>query len=129
MPQLDLPFKVRDKRKDGRYYIDNEFLNGYAKKVGWQGQVVYNALCRHAKKETCFPKQEHLAVELGIGIASVKRGVKALKEYNIIGVERRGKKQSNIYILLDRSEWKAVTNWSNQHKNYRPLKAVPLKPK
>lgn len=122
-------FKVRDKRKDSRYYIDNEFLNGYAKQVGWEGQVVYHALCRHAKNETCFPKQDHLAIELGVSIASIKRGVKALKEYNLIGVERRGKKQSNIYTLLDRSEWKPVSNWSNQGKEYRPFKGVPVKPK
>jgi len=127
--QKELPFKIRDKRKENRYYIDNEFLNGYAKEVGAYGQGVYMALCRHAKDETCFPSQNHLAVELGISVDSVKRGVKTLKEWNIIGVIRRGKTQSNEYWLLDRSEWKAVSNWSNQGKEYKPFRGVPVKSK
>ncbi|MCX6758996.1 MAG: helix-turn-helix domain-containing protein [Candidatus Nealsonbacteria bacterium] len=120
-------FKVRDKRKEHRYYIDNEFLNGYAKNVGVYGQSVYMALCRHAKDETCFPSLKHLAIELGISIASAERGIKKLKACNIIVVERRGKTQSNVYWLLDRSEWKPVSNWSNQGKEYRPFKSIPVK--
>lgn len=126
--QQNKSFKVRDKRKDHRYYIDNEFLNGYAKRVGWQGQVVYSALCRHAKKGTCFPSLNHLGIELGISIASVCRGTKKLKEFNIIGIERRGKTQSNVYSLVDRREWKPVVNWSNQGKAYKPFRGVPVKP-
>ena len=122
-------FKVRDKRKEHRYYIDNEFLNGYAKAVGAYGQGVYMALCRHAKDESCFPSQNHLSVELGISIKSVQRGVKALKEWNIIGIVRRGKTQSNEYWLLDRTEWKPITNWSNQPKEYRVFKSIPVKSK
>lgn len=112
----NLPFKIRDKRKDSRYYIDNEFLNGYAKYVGWEGQIVYHTLCRHSKEEHSFPSQKHLAIELGVSIASVKRGIKILKEWNLIGVIRRGKTQSNEYWLIDRSEWKVRSNqrWSNK---------------
>ncbi|MBI2624768.1 MAG: helix-turn-helix domain-containing protein [Candidatus Nealsonbacteria bacterium] len=130
--QQDKPFKVRDKRKENRYYVDNEFLNGYAKYVGWQGQVVYHALCRHAKDGTCFPSIGHLAAELGISETSVKTGVKRLKELNIISARMRTRtskgRGSNIYWLLDRTEWKPVSNWSNQKKEYRPLKSFPVKP-
>ncbi|MFC1630054.1 helix-turn-helix domain-containing protein [Patescibacteria group bacterium] len=114
-------FKVRDKRKSNRYYVDNEFLNGYAKYVGWRGQVVYHALCRHAKNGKCFPGQDHLAIELGISISSVKRGIKELKEWDIIGVDRRRRTQSNEYWLLDRSEWKTKPEqrWSNRPKKER----------
>lgn len=113
------PFKVRDKRKEDRYYIDNEFLNGYAKQVGWQGQVVYAGLCRHAnREETCFPSLKHLADELGIGISSVQIGLENLKEFDIIASEIRmgktGKRISSFYYLLDRSEWKPVLKWSNR---------------
>lgn len=114
----DKPFKIRDKRKEGRYYIDNEFLNGYAKYVGPYGLCVYNALTRHAREERCYPSQIHLAIELGISIASVKRGIKNLKEWNIIAINRRGKTQSNEYWLLDRKEWKTRPDqrWSNRTK-------------
>ena len=131
MAQLTL-FKVRDKRKEHRYYIDNEFLNGYAKNVGWQGQVVYHALCRHARDETCFPSLKHLAVELGISVPSVQRGIKKLKEFNIILSQMRTRtsegRGSNIYWLLDRTEWKPVANWSNQGKEYKGLGSFPVKP-
>jgi hypothetical protein len=123
--------KLRDIRKDNRFYIDNEFLNGYAKYVGWQGQVVYVALCRHAKKETSFPSLKHLSTELGVGITSVKEGIKKLKEYNVISVEMRIKTKegrgSNIYYLLDRSEWKKVNNWSNQGKKSRTFKNIEIR--
>jgi len=125
-------FKVRDKRKDSRFYVDNEFLNGHAKYVGWQGQIVYYALVRHSKDETCFPSLAHLSAELGVGISSVKEGIKKLREYNIIVVEMRTRTKqgrgSNIYYLLDISEWKAVANWSNQGKEYKPFRNVPVKP-
>lgn len=119
MEQQNLPFKVRDKRKDSRYYIDNEFLNGYAKYVGWQGQVVYMALCRHSREEKCFPSQKHLAIELGISERSVREGLRGLKDWNIVGVHRRGRTQSNEYWLLDRTEWKNKPDqrWSNQPKD------------
>ena len=126
--QQNKSFKVRDKRKSNRYYIDNEFLNGYAKAVGVYGQSVYLALCRHSRNESCFPGQLHLATELGISVGSVKKGIKILAEWNIIKVKRRGKTQSNIYWLLDRTEWKPVANWSNQGKEYRPFKGIPVKP-
>ena len=120
MEQENLPFKIRDKRKESRYYIDNEFLNGYAKKVGWYGQSVYMALCRHAKDEKCFPSLEHLSKELGISIKSVQRGIEKLKEFNIIEVQMRTRTRmgrgSNMYYLLDRTGWKAVYSWSNKSK-------------
>lgn len=127
--QQNLPFRVIDKRSTSFYWADKEFLNGYAKKVGWQGQVVYMALCRHEQNGTCFPSLKHLAVELGISIPSVQRGIKKLKEYNIIQIVRRGKTQSNIYYLLGKENWKAVSNWSNQGKEYKPFKGLKVKAK
>ena len=116
--QQNKPLKVRDRRKEGRYYIDNEFLNGYAKHIGWQGQVVYCALCRHAKYETCFPSIKHLATELGIGTTSVKLALRKLRELNIITWKMRTKtgqgRGSNEYWLLDKSQWKPVSDWSNR---------------
>jgi hypothetical protein len=123
-------FKVRDTRKEGRYYVDNEFLNGYAKYVGWQGQCVYGALCRHARDEKCFPSLKHLSDELGISIPSIKRGIGKLKIFNIIKTKMRLKTKlgrgSNMYYLLDRSEWKKKPDhkWSN--KRYGSNRAIPV---
>ena len=109
--------KVIDKRKKGWFMFPNDFLNGYAKEVGWQGQVVYLALSRHADgKRESYPSLRYLALELGISIDSVKRGVKRLKEKDLIKVERRGKTQSNVYTLLDKSDWKPAFRWFNKKK-------------
>ena len=76
--------KIKDERKKGWFMFPNDFLNGYAKYVGWKGQVVYIALSRHADNEgRCFPGIKHLAIELGVSEDSIKRGVQALKDYNI----------------------------------------------
>ena len=128
MTQQNLPFRIIDKRTTNFYWTDKEFLNGYAKQVDWQGQVVYMALCRHEKDGSCFPSLKHLSIELNISIPSIQRGIKKLKEYNIIQVKRRGKTQSNIYYLLDKSQWKPISNWSNQGKEYKPFKGILLKP-
>ena len=124
--------KIRDKRKDSRYYIDNEFIDGYAKHVGWQGQVVYSALCRHAKNETCFPSYQHLMTELNVSRRAIWEGITALKKYNIIEVQQRtrtkGGRSSNTYILLDRKEWSPVAGWSNQKESDKIPSSIPLKP-
>ena len=123
-------FKIRDKRQDSRFYIDNEFIDGYAKVIGWPGVVVYCALARHSKDERCFPSIEHLAIELGVSKATIKRGVKGLRDFNIVMVEMRTRtnqgRGSNVYYLLDRKEWKPVPNWSNQGKEYRAFKSIPV---
>ena len=130
--QQNLPFRVIDKRGTEFYWLDKEFLNGYAKCVGWQGQCVYHALCRHEKNGTCFPSLKHLAVELGVSISSIQQGIKNLEKYSIISIEMRTKTKqgrgSNLYYLLSKENWKPVNNWSNQGKDYRPFKSVEVKP-
>ena len=97
------------------FQIDNDFLDGYAKEIGYLGTTVYMALKRHSnKKNEAFPSQRHLAIELGLSRTSVKGGIKALELWNILLVKRRGKTQSNLYLLLDRKMWKPAIRWSNK---------------
>jgi len=132
MKQSDLPFKVVKKWKSDFYSMPNAFLNGYCKKVGWQGHIVYSALWRHANDGKCFPSLKHLAVELGASESSIRRGIDKLKSWNIIGVEVRTKtskgRGSNVYYLLNKSEWKPISGWSNQNKENKPFKNIPHKP-
>lgn len=123
-------FRIIDKRNTNFYWTDKEFLNGYAKLVGWQGQCVYHALCRHEKEGRCFPSLIHLAKELGVSKPSIVSGIKKLKEYNIILVEKTTTKQgqgNNNYYLLPKEEWKEVNNWSNQGKEYKSFKDIKVK--
>lgn len=106
-------FKIRDKRKKGWFFIDNEYLNGYARIFGAIGTAIYVSLCRHANNETqeCFPSQNTIAEELNIGVRTVKKYIKKFKDYNIIGINRERhpvtkKWLINTYYLLDKSEWK-----------------------
>ena len=103
-------FKVRDLRKKTQFKIDDEYINGWARFCGANATLVYTSLCRHAEfySQKAFPSQKKIAFELGISIASVKRGIKQLVEYNIIKIEKekmRGKFDNNLYYLLDKSEW------------------------
>ena len=109
--------EVRNKRKEDRFYIDNEFLNGYAKKVGSAGQSVYMALCKHEREGKAFPGVRHLAKELNISTGTVSAGIKRLLEYSIIkiAVAKQGK---YIYYLIDHNKWGKIPkeDWSNKKR-------------
>jgi len=111
MEQTQL-FKGRDKRKKGWFWMDNEYLNGYAKHFGAVGTAIYVSLCRHADNDTqkCFPAQEQIAEELHITPRTVRRYLKLFEQFHLISIERekdpRTKKWlNNVYTLLDKSEW------------------------
>ncbi len=103
-------FKIRDMRKKEKYFVDDEYLNGYAKLCGIYATGVYISLCRHANKEqTCFPSIELIAKELKISERKVQDSLKILSRWNIIKITKRrrqGVYVSNHYTLLDKSEWK-----------------------
>jgi len=110
--------KIIDQKK-GWFMFHNDFIDGYAKVVGWKGQIVYMALSRHADTQgKCFPSIKHLSFELGVSESSIKRGINKLKEFNIIKTKMRTKmcqgRGSNIYYLLDKENWEEVYNWSNR---------------
>lgn len=120
----NLEFKIRDKRKSRQFYIDNEFVDGYSKQVGWQASLVYLALVRHSRNNVCFPSHTHLSSELNTSISSIKRGLSQLEKYNIIRIIMRTNTEkgraSNIYELQDYSVWKkdlkTLKEWSNKKK-------------
>lgn len=118
MNNIENTIEVRSKRTDSRYYIDNEFLNGYAAKVGPNGHIVYSALCRHEKDGKAFPGYRHLAKELGTSVGNISSGVKKLKKYNIIKIEKSNRKnKSYTYWLVDYKNWsdsKNKSDWFNQ---------------
>jgi predicted transcriptional regulator len=104
-------FKVRDFRDKGFFIIDDIYLNGYAKHLGTTASMVYLSLCRHADKEQkCFPSQKLIAEELGINERTVMDKIAILIDWKIIKKKKirskRGKWAYNIYLLLNKSEWK-----------------------
>lgn len=104
-------FKVRDLRIKEKFWLDDVYLNGYARYLKPAATAVYMSLCRHADKEqSCFPAEETIAKEHGICEKTVRNKITLLKEWNIIKVERRRRKSGkwlcNTYFLLDKSEWR-----------------------
>lgn len=97
---------IRDLRRKTKFFVDDEYLNGYAKKCGTTATAVYLSLCRHAdKKQKCYPSIKKIAEEHNISVRSVYRGLDILEKYNIIKRKRAGKQLTNRYYLLDKSEW------------------------
>jgi len=104
-------FKVRDLRQKEKFVVDDIYLNGYAKLFGPTTSAIYISLCRHANKEQeAWPSEEKLAEEWNISARTSRRAIKDLKRGNLIDIERvrtgKGKWLNNVYILLDKSEWK-----------------------
>ena len=47
----------------------------------------------------CFPGQDRLAKDMGMGIASVNRFIKELEEAALIEITRRGQGKTNFYTV------------------------------
>jgi len=65
--------------------------------------------------------------EHGISVRTVRRGLKELMEYNIIiaeQVRQRGQFMNYIYTLLDKSEWKKITEGQKRPMVDRRTKTV-----
>lgn len=102
----EIKFEVRDKRAKERFYLDDLYLNGYAKLCGIYATGVYLSLCRHSNLEQkCWPSIRKIAEELAVSEKQVGRAIKILESYKIISKERIGKKATNRYWLLNKSEW------------------------
>ena len=104
-------FKVRDRRNRGWFFLDNDYLNGYAKIFGAIGTSVYLSLCRHVdNNQKCFPSEKTMAKELAVSERTIRKYLKRLEAWNLIVIEKtrseQGKFLHNVYWLVDKSEWK-----------------------
>lgn len=108
---MDKKFKVRDSRKKGWFFLDNEYLNGMGKYVGPIGISVYVSLCRHSdNSQRCFPSQKTISEEIGVSERSVRQYLKKLEQLNVLVSEKErrsdGSWLNNVYYLVDKTEWK-----------------------
>lgn len=108
---MEQQFEVRDLRKKDKFIVDDAFLNGYARFLGPNTISIYISLCRHAdRKQKCYPSIERIATEIGVGRNSIINGIKRLEYWNIIQKIREGKKLTNRYYLIDKSQWRPLRN-------------------
>ena len=62
--------------------------------------VVYSKFLSYAwHNDFCFPGQQTMATDLGIGQPSVNRFIKELEQASLITIERRGQGKTNIYRI------------------------------
>ncbi len=104
---------VRRLQKKGRFYIDNEIVDhGYLKvlKKKW---LIYTVLARHAnaKAQLCFLSYETIMRESGvINRNQVRKSLDVFEMLNMIAVRQEKGRRSNVYYLIDSSQWKLATS-------------------
>jgi len=104
--------EIRDAREKDWFWLDNEYLNGYARLLGIYASSVYLSLCRHADNRTqrCFPSMRLIAEELGISAKTVERATKVLGEWGIVIIAKSrgkdGRQANNVYTLTNKKAWK-----------------------
>ena len=91
--------RVEDRTlRQGFTRIPNEVLRREGLSPG--AKLTYMGLLSYAWQEgSCFPGQERLAQDLGIGTRSVSRYLKELQRSGLLEVRRRGLGKTNIYVL------------------------------
>lgn len=63
-------------------------------------KTVYSLLLSYAwHNDLCFPGQDRLAKDMGMGIASVNRFIKELEGCALIEITRRGQGKTNFYTI------------------------------
>lgn len=71
-----------------------------SEKVSVGAKLTYAMLLKYAwQDDYCFPGQEKLAEDMGVGKRSVVRWIKELEEADFLSVQRRGLGKSNLYEL------------------------------
>ena len=99
--------EIRDLRAKERFFLDDEFFNGYVRILGPSALCVYCSLCRHANKEQkAWPSQRRIAQELHISKPTVVEWIKVLEYFRIIKKVRIGRQCVNRYYLLDKKVWR-----------------------
>lgn len=111
--------EVRDIRNKEWFWIDNDFIDKYARILGSSCAMVYLSLCRHSDNETqqCFPGIRLMSEELLLGTKTIERATKKLKDQGMITITKRkskkGTRMNNVYTLVSKNTWKNIGNPSD----------------
>jgi DNA-binding MarR family transcriptional regulator len=114
-------FRVRDERKPGHHWADNEVLDLYARELGPFGYSIYMALGRHSDNRTgrCSKSQREIAAIFGVSADTVQRAIARLIELRLVAKEEQPGR-SCVYILLEVEKQRFVPRGQND----LPLSAV-----
>jgi hypothetical protein len=103
MPQQ---FRVRDRRTERRYFVDNVIIRGYGWIIGPIGIAVYNGLCLYvgADVQDCWSSHQTFADLIGASKSAVKRYLKLLRDLLLVDWHSKMCEDGSIlreYSLLD----------------------------
>lgn len=95
-------FQVRDQRKPGHHWADNEVIDDFGHMIGMQGYAIYMYLCRHAgnRNGKCIKTQVEIGKAFGASIDTVQRHVERLIVAGLVSVERQHD-NSLVYFILE----------------------------
>jgi hypothetical protein len=99
--------RIRDKRTERRYFVDNVILDEFGAVLDPYGIAVYCALCRYAdlQNQECYPSVGKIARVIGAGTTKVREKLRQLEALGLIATQEQykegGRQTSNNYILLD----------------------------
>lgn len=92
--------RVRDARKPGWFWIDNDLLDQHGAIIGPHGIAVYAALARFAdSRGECYPATTTIARITGLSRATVSTTLAALVDRRIVAVTHTAGRV-NVYHLL-----------------------------
>jgi len=101
LAEIDRNMKINSADPIARHgftQIPNFILRDANLSIG--AKTIYSLLLSYAwNNDLCFPGQDRLAKDVGMGIASVNRFIKELEECELIEIERRGQGKTNFYTV------------------------------
>lgn len=94
-------FSVRDQRKPGHHWADNEVIDDFGKIIGVYGYSIYMFLCRYAgnRDGRCCKTQGEIAEAFSISRDTVFRSVLKLQECQLIRLEKQVDNTVTYFIL------------------------------
>jgi hypothetical protein len=100
--QVKTSFTVRDQRKPGHHWADNEVIDDFGASIGPFGYAVYMYICRHAgnRDGRCYKRQRDVAEAFGMSRHTVLRAIETLIEQGLVGKEDTPGKPC-IYLVLE----------------------------
>lgn len=101
-----LDIKVRDSRRPGHFWADNELLDVYGPKIGMDGLAVYMALSRVANNRNgeCVITLRQIGEMIGCSPQTAMRAIEKLSRYKLVRIESKGSvatRQPSVYTLLE----------------------------
>ena len=94
-------FNVVRSKEAGWFWIDNEIIDQYGKKIGDSGLLTYMALCRLSNNanQECYPSIRWLADQLGMSKTTVVKSVGILVKHELVQ-KSKDKGKATTYTLL-----------------------------